>query len=74
MELIYLSVGIYSITWIFQFLYHLVPDQGIPKVASAMTKYPKTGSDESTSIIMTFPKGNTHGIATTSLRVRVFFI
>jgi len=34
-----------------------------------MTKYHLTGADESTSIIMTFPGTQTHGIATTNLRV-----
>jgi hypothetical protein len=63
------EVGIYSLTWVFQFLYHLVPGQGKPTVASAMTKFAGTGSDESTSMILTFPKGQTHGIASTSLRV-----
>jgi hypothetical protein len=64
-----LDLGIYSLTWVFQILYHLVPDQGAPKVMSTMTKYPKTGSDESTTIALLFPKGETHGIATTGLRV-----
>lgn len=62
-------VGVYSITWAFQFLYHLVPGQGEPKVVSSVTKYEKTGVDAITSIIMTFPKGNTQGVATSSLRV-----
>lgn len=65
------TVGIYSITWVFQFLYHLQPpnQRKAPTVASSMTKYSKTGCDEMTSIIMTFPPAGTHGIATTSLRV-----
>lgn len=62
-------VGVYSITWVFQFLYHLVPGQGEPKVLSSVTKYEKSGVDEATSIILTFPQGNTQGIATCSLRV-----
>ncbi|OCK95533.1 NAD(P)-binding protein [Cenococcum geophilum 1.58] len=66
-----LDLGIYSITWVFQFLYHLQPpnQRKAPTVASSMTKYSKTGCDEMTSIIMTFPPAGTHGIATTSLRV-----
>lgn len=36
---------------------------------SSVTKYDKTGSDETTSMVLTFPKGRTHGIATCSLRV-----
>lgn len=65
-------VGIYSITWIFQILYNTLPKEKRrkPAVASSMSKYHKTGADEHTSIIMTFPGDiNTHGIATTNLRV-----
>ncbi|OCK84573.1 NAD(P)-binding protein [Lepidopterella palustris CBS 459.81] len=66
-----LDLGIYSITWVFQFLYHIQPpsERNPPTVASSMTKYSKTGCDEITSIIMTFPPSGTHGIATTNLRV-----
>jgi hypothetical protein len=34
-----------------------------------MSKYAKTGSDESTTLLITFPPTNTVGIATTHLRV-----
>ncbi len=63
-------MGIYSLTWVFEFLYHITPAARTspPKVAAAMTLYPPTGVDESTSIILTFPTG-AHGIATTGLRV-----
>jgi hypothetical protein len=62
-------VGIYSLTWVFEFLYHINPAARAapPKVAAAMTLY-KTGADETSSIIITFPTG-THGIATSTLRV-----
>ncbi|KAF2491297.1 NAD(P)-binding protein [Lophium mytilinum] len=66
-----LDLGIYSLTWVFQFIYHLQPpsQRQAPIVASSMTKYEKTGCDEMTSIILTFPPNNTHGIATTNIRV-----
>ncbi|KAF2744473.1 NAD(P)-binding protein [Sporormia fimetaria CBS 119925] len=65
-----LDLGIYSLTWVFQALYHAAPQEqrGAPVVASSMTKYPPTGCDEQTSVILAFPNGG-HGIATTSLRV-----
>lgn len=63
-------VGIYSLTWIFQILYHIVPDseRGEPRISSQITKYPRTGCDEMTTVLLNFPSG-AHGIATTSLRV-----
>ena len=71
-------VGIYPITWCFQTLYHTVPaaSRKPPNVASSVSKYAKTGADENTSIILTFPSGpggdgshQAHGIALTSFRV-----
>ncbi|KAF4552235.1 D-xylose 1-dehydrogenase (NADP(+))-like protein 2 [Elsinoe fawcettii] len=66
-----LDLGIYSLTWVFQCLYTTQPknERKAPKVVSAVTKY-KTGVDESTSIILTFPRkeGEAHGVATTSMR------
>ncbi|KAF2182838.1 NAD(P)-binding protein [Zopfia rhizophila CBS 207.26] len=66
-----LDLGIYSLTWLFQILYHIVPEsqRGPPIVASAITKYVATGCDEMTSIILTFPPNGAHGIATTNIRV-----
>jgi predicted dehydrogenase len=71
LQLIIHPVGIYSITWIFQILYHInaAAQSHTPIVASSMSKYAKTGSDESTSMLITFPPTNTVGIATTHLRV-----
>ncbi|KAF9870120.1 hypothetical protein CkaCkLH20_12354 [Colletotrichum karsti] len=65
-----LDLGIYSLTWIFQTLYHLQPeaDKEAPQVLAAVQKY-TTGADESTSMILNFPKHQTTGIATTSMRV-----
>ncbi|KAK1754563.1 hypothetical protein QBC47DRAFT_384287 [Echria macrotheca] len=65
-----LDLGIYSLTWIFQTLYHLQPEKEkeAPKVVAAINKY-HTGADEMTSIIVQFPKHKSQGIATTALRV-----
>ncbi|TDZ23105.1 D-xylose 1-dehydrogenase [Colletotrichum orbiculare MAFF 240422] len=68
-----LDLGIYSLTWIFQTLYHLQPEpeaeKEAPQVLSAVQKYAATGADESTTMVLNFPKHSTTGIATTSLRV-----
>lgn len=65
-----LDLGIYSLTWLFQTLYHVQPeeDKEAPNVVAAINKY-HTGADESTSIILQFPKHKSMGIALTSLRV-----
>ncbi|KAM5355657.1 hypothetical protein ACJ41O_002303 [Fusarium nematophilum] len=65
-----LDLGIYSLTWVFQTLYHIQPeaDKEAPNVVSAINKY-HTGADEMTSIICQFPKHKAMGIATTTLRV-----
>ncbi|KAF3800555.1 D-xylose 1-dehydrogenase (NADP(+)) [Colletotrichum gloeosporioides] len=65
-----LDLGIYSLTWIFQTLYHLQEgEKEAPQVLAAVQKYPVTGADESTSMILNFPKHQMTGIATTSMRV-----
>lgn len=66
-----LDLGIYSLTWVFQILYHCQDSQQKekPNVLAAINKYERTGADELTSAIIQFPKNNTHGIATTALRV-----
>lgn len=71
-----LDLGIYSLTWVFQTLYHTLPKEkrGRPKVVgSSMVFEPRTGADESTAILMEFPstptgKRKAQAIATTSLR------
>ncbi|KXH48015.1 oxidoreductase [Colletotrichum salicis] len=65
-----LGLGIYPLTWVFQILYHLQPEdeKEQPQVLYAVQKY-STGVDESTTIILNFPKHGTVGIATSSLRV-----
>ncbi|KAI9158427.1 NADP:D-xylose dehydrogenase [Paramyrothecium foliicola] len=65
-----LDLGIYSLTWVFQTLYHTQKesDKEAPSVLAAVNKY-ETGADEMTSIICHFPKHKSMGIATTALRV-----
>ncbi|KAI4246027.1 MAG: hypothetical protein L6R42_010041, partial [Xanthoria sp. 1 TBL-2021] len=52
-----LDLGIYSLTWLFQTLYHTLPPPARkpPKVLAAITPYHATGADEMTSMILTFP-------------------
>lgn len=75
-----LDLGVYSLTWVFQTLYHtLSPSlqaQGPPKViGTAMTLEPRTGADESTLMLLEFPrstpsgKTKAHAVATTAFRV-----
>ncbi|KAK2032233.1 oxidoreductase family protein [Colletotrichum zoysiae] len=64
-----LDLGIYSLTWLFQTLYHLQAEKESPEVLASVQKYPVTGADESTTMILNFPKNRQTGIATTSLRV-----
>lgn len=64
-----LDLGIYSLTWVFQTLYHLQADKEVPKVVASMNKYDRTGADENTTVVVSFPKHKTMGVATTGLRV-----
>ncbi|KXX76003.1 hypothetical protein MMYC01_206926 [Madurella mycetomatis] len=65
-----LDLGIYALTWVFQSLYHVQPEEEkeAPNVVAAVNQY-HTGADETTSIIVQFPRHKSHGIALTSLRV-----
>lgn len=72
-----LDLGIYSLTWLFQTIYHTLPKEKrqAPKVVGAlMTSEPRTGADEATTMLLDFPvstptgKSRTHGIATAALR------
>lgn len=65
-----LDLGIYSLTWLFQIMYHLQPEaeKEAPRTIAAINKY-TTGADETTSLILQFPKHKTMGIAMTTLRV-----
>lgn len=64
-----LDLGVYALTWVFQVLYHIQPEaeKEKPEVVAGINKY-HTGSDDSTAIILRFPKHNTLAVATTSMR------
>ena len=74
-------VGIYSLTWVFQTLYHTLPkaDRKPPsRVSAHITPYHLTGADEATTILLSFPTttpsngkvpGQSQAIASTNLRV-----
>ncbi|KAG0648072.1 D-xylose 1-dehydrogenase (NADP(+)) [Hyphodiscus hymeniophilus] len=65
-----LDLGIYSLTWVYQILYHCQPKpRSAPKVVAAVNKYEKTGADEMTSMILQWEENASMGIATTTLRV-----
>ncbi|KAI5460860.1 hypothetical protein BGZ63DRAFT_387930 [Mariannaea sp. PMI_226] len=66
-----LDLGVYSLTW--PFLVFWKPDSQ-PEVVSSITKYEQTSVDESTTMLLTFPRpassgGNAHAVATTSIRI-----
>ncbi|KIW13325.1 hypothetical protein PV08_08513 [Exophiala spinifera] len=71
-----LDMAVYSLTWVFQTLYTTqAPEvRKAPYVQSSVQKYPRTGVDELTTILLTFPRdansgGNMHGVASASLRL-----
>ncbi|EEH43280.1 uncharacterized protein PADG_08100 [Paracoccidioides brasiliensis Pb18] len=73
-----LDVGIYSLTWIFQTLYHtLPPSKRKPpsSIQSQMIHYQPTGADESTTILLEFPSSTPAGthkaqaVAMTNFRI-----
>ncbi|KAH9811174.1 Oxidoreductase family, NAD-binding Rossmann fold [Teratosphaeria destructans] len=67
-----LDLGIYSLTWIFQTLYTTQKNPKPPQVASFVRKVDKLGTDQQTSILLSFPptesRGEAHGVAVTGLR------
>lgn len=73
-----LDLGIYSLTWVFQCLYHTLPPEtrakSFPQIAAQMTPYPATGADEHTTMLLKFPYAPPEGarpaqaIASTGLR------
>ena len=75
-----LDLGIYSLTWVFQTLYHTQPEKTRqpPKVLAALKTYgPTKAADEASTIVLSFPRseqegGEAHAVATTSLRVTTF--
>ena len=72
-----LDLGIYSLTWVFQTLYHTQPEntRQPPKILASMKHYgPTKNADETTTMVLSFPRseeagGEAHAIATTSIRV-----
>ncbi|KAI1117531.1 hypothetical protein F5Y14DRAFT_352773 [Nemania sp. NC0429] len=66
-----LDLGIYSLTWVFQILYHLQPEaeKEAPQTLAAILPYHRTGSDESTTVVVQFPGHKSQGVALTSLRI-----
>ncbi|KAI9374542.1 hypothetical protein BJX61DRAFT_532284 [Aspergillus egyptiacus] len=76
-----LDLGIYSLTWVFQALYHTLPkDARKPpsRVSAHITPYHLTGADEATTILLSFPTttpsnpthpGESQAVASTHLRV-----
>jgi len=63
-----LDLGIYSLTWVYQILYHLQPKpRKAPEVVAAIHKYEKTGADDETCMILKFPH-HAMGIAMTGMR------
>lgn len=62
-------MGIYSITWVFQVLYHIQPisEQRSPIVTGTISKFEGTGVDAENVVICTFPKSI--GVASSSIRV-----
>jgi hypothetical protein len=80
LDLTGLTVGIYSLTWVFQTLYHTLPrdQRKAPTVTAQMTPYHLTGADECTTILLSFPTTtpsndtqpqHSQGIAMTNIRV-----
>ncbi|PLB45370.1 NAD(P)-binding protein [Aspergillus steynii IBT 23096] len=76
-----LDLGIYSLTWVFQTLYHTLPraQRKPPSAISAhMALYHLTGADEATTILLSFPTstpsnlphpGQSQAVAMTHLRL-----
>ncbi|KAL6156104.1 hypothetical protein ACJBU6_05240 [Exserohilum turcicum] len=73
-----LDLGIYSLTWVFQTLYHTQPEstRQPPQLQAFVKNYEPTGqaADEHTTMMLRFPRskeqgGEAHAVATTSLRV-----
>ncbi|KAJ5811533.1 hypothetical protein N7474_007834 [Penicillium riverlandense] len=75
-----LDLGVYALTWVFQILYHTLPTsqrKAPSQIVSHMSKYPQTGADEETTMIITFPtttptalpNRTSHAVAMTAFRV-----
>lgn len=73
-------VGIYSITWVFQALYSVLPkelQQPPTKITSTVAIFEESGVDEDTTVLLTFPgtspanamKRSSHGVAMAAFRL-----
>lgn len=65
-----LDLGIYSLTWLMQVLYHCQSgaQKEKPQVVAAVNKY-HTGADETSTFIVQFPQHKSMGVGMTSMRV-----
>jgi predicted dehydrogenase len=65
----FLPVGLYPLTWVYQILYHILPDseKTAPTVTGSILKYERTGVDAENAMICTFPSAI--GIATSGIHV-----
>lgn len=73
-----LDLGVYSLMWIYQAARQTLPKdkrQQAKVVGSVVTPEPRTGADESTTILLDFPVStpsgskNIHAVATTAMRI-----
>lgn len=62
-----LDLGLYACLWNFQILYHLASPPVEPTVASSCIRYPPTGVDQLTDILLGFPSAS--GVARSNFRV-----
>ncbi|RPB00010.1 NAD(P)-binding protein [Choiromyces venosus 120613-1] len=64
-----LDLGLYPLTWVYQILYHTLPEaeKKAPVVTGTISKYERTGVDADNVVVATFPRSI--GIATSSIRV-----
>lgn len=64
-----LLVGLYPLTWVYQTLYHTLPEaeKAPPVITGAISKYERTGVDAENVVVCKFP--SSIGIATSSIRV-----
>ncbi|KAH9878624.1 hypothetical protein IAQ61_001896 [Plenodomus lingam] len=72
-----LDLGIYSLTWVYQTLYHTQPEgsRQPPKIQAFVKPYePTVQADEQSTVILQFPRskeagGEAHAVAMTSIRI-----
>lgn len=66
-----LDLGVYALTWVFQTLYHDLPEEekerSEPKTMGVMQMYPETGVDADNVVVLQFPHAT--GVASSSIFV-----